>query len=312
MAISLPVKLWMFDMRIGLVGLPPPELPYRLSGILFYLFNYLVPIALGYLYIKTKRNSLLLALTIAVYAMLIGALSVSKSVILIPISAIVAFAWLDRRWVIFSFAIILSGIGVLVATGARTILYTNGLGSFTELGGYGLLSRVFFELSWSSNMLFVYVDIGNRLSGFQDMFLSSQFNADAVGGAWNIFFHIITFGQYVHIDHDAIHIEYLGHSVSYGFYGVAATFNAWMMMAVNKNILMILPFGIYAAFILVIFEKTLKAVSRKYSSTPAIELSSTFLAVIIFFCMPSTIILLFSLALCLVFYLFPAIVLQRK
>lgn len=312
-AISMPFKLWMFNMGIGLVGTTPPELPFRLSGILFYLFNYLTPLAIGYFYIKTKRNSLLMALTISVYAIIIGALSVSKGVVLLPIVPIIAFAWLDRRYTILSTSLVLAGLGVLMIASARSFVHIAGGGAaFTELGVFGTVTASLFELSWSMNMLLVFVDIANRFAGFQDMFLASQFNADAVGGAWNIFINIVTFSQYDLIEHDAIHQEYLGYTIPYGYYGVGATFNTWMMMAVNSNILMILPFVIYAAFILVILEKTLKGLSRKYSSPLSIELASIFFLVVIFFTMPATIILLFALALCLVFYLFPIIVLKRK
>lgn len=313
MAISLPVKLWMFDMGVGLVGAPPPELPYRLSGILFYLFNYLVPFAVAYLYIKTKRNSLLLALTISVYAVLIGALSVSKSVVFIPIASIVAFAWLDRRPGILICGLILSGIGVLIVVGARAIVHVaDGLDSFTELGSLGTLMAVIVDFSWSPKMLLVFVDIASRFEGFQSMYLASQFDADAVGGAWNIFLKVSSFGQWGVVDHDAIHLEYLGYTYPKGFYGVAATFNSWMMMAVNKNNLMMLPFVIYAVTFLVVFEKTLKRVARKYSSPPAIEQSILFFAILWFYTGPANLTCFLFLAVSMIFSVFPVIVVRRK
>ena len=313
MAISLPVKLWMFEVGIGLVGAPPPELPYRLSGILFYLFNYLVPLVVAYLYIKTKRNSLLLALTVSLYAVLIGVLSVSKSVVLIPMASIIAFAWLDKRWGILICGSILSGIGVLVVVGARAIVHVvDGLGSFTELGAWGTLIEVFADFSWSPEMLLVFVDIASRFEGFQSMYLTSQFDSDAAGGAWNIFLKVASFGQWGYVDHDAIHMEYLGYTYAAGFYGVGATFNSWMMMAASKNILMVLPFVIHAGTFLVILEKTLKRVARKYSLQPAIEQSVLFFSVMWFYTAPATLICFMLLAASLVFSFFPVMVVRRK
>ena len=315
LVISLPVKLWMFKMGIGLVGTPPPQLPYRLSGILFYSFNYLVPIVLGGLYIKTKRNSLLLALIVSIYAVLVGIASVSKSVIFLPLAPIIAFAWLDRRWVILTTTSLLTGIGVQAVVIARSIVHIvdgNAMSAFTELGVLGTLQTAFAKVSWSPELLLVIVDIGNRFEGFQSMFLASQFNSDAVGGAWNIFFIVVTFGKWGGVDHDAIHLEYLGYTIPEGLYGVGATITSWMMLAANNNIIVLLSFATHAALTLVILERTLMRASRKYLLQPALAQSLLFFAVMWFYTAPATQIFYVIFVVSIIFSLIPALVVRRR
>ena len=124
-AISLSVKIWMFNMGIGIVGAQPPSLPYRLTGILTYLFGVIIPISIGYLYIKTKRTSLLLALLISGYSLLIGLASASKGAVLMATAPVIAFAWSDRRWAIFGSTFLLAGVGVIYAVASRDIVYVS-------------------------------------------------------------------------------------------------------------------------------------------------------------------------------------------
>jgi hypothetical protein len=277
------------------------------------LFDYLI--ALAYLYIKTKRNSLLLALIVSVYAVMIGLLSLSKSVVFLPIAPIVAFAWMDRRWVILSFSSLLAGLGVTIVVLARSIVYFhdgNTIGVYTELGALGTLSESLARFSWSSDLLMVAVDIANRFEGFQSMFLASQFNVDAVGGGWHMFLHVASFGRWGGFDHDAIHFEYLGYTIPLGLYGVGATFNSYMMMAVNKNILMVLPFATYAAITLIMLERSVMRASRKYRLPPAIAQAGLFFTVMWFYTGPATLLFSVLLAASVIFSLVPALVLRLK
>ena len=266
MAISLPAKFWMFDMGIGIVGVDPPYLPFRLSGILTYLFGMVVPLTIAYLYLRTKRSSLLLVSLISVYALLIGLSSSSKSVVLFATAPIVAFAWLDRRWAIFTVSGIMAGFGVLIAATSRAIVHmSDGLttGAFTDLGTIGTLLKTLLMLEWSPEMLLVFAGIAARIEGFQGLFLASQFNADAVGGAFEIFMHAIN-ANWATLEHDALHLEFLGYIIPMGFYSAGASINSWMLMATNHNLFMVLPFAIYVASTLVILEKLLMRASHKY------------------------------------------------
>lgn len=265
-AISLPIKFWMFSMGIGLVGVEPPSLPYRLSGIMTYLFGMIVPLTIGYFYLRTNRDSLLLVILILLYAVLVGLSSVSKSVILFIAAPIVGFAWIDRRWGIFAIAGLIAGLGVLIAESSRAIVYVqldSSIGAETGLGTLRLLQDVLRKVEWTPENFLVYTGIVARIQGFEKLFLSSQFNAEMVGGPFRIFLKAVS-GYLVPMDHDTLHIEFLGRTTLPGFYDAGTTIIDWMLMSSNNNILMLLPFAIYTAFTLVFLEKLLMIGFRKY------------------------------------------------
>ncbi len=308
-AISLPVKLWMFEMGIGLTGAPSPQLPYRLSGILFYVFNSVIPLCIGYLYLKTHRKSLALALIISVYAVVIGLTAVSKGIVLLTIAPIIAFAWLDRRWAILGVSGFLVAFGVMVAAASREIVHiSDGLttGSFTGLGVLGTLVEVMARLEWSPEMLLIFADIAGRVEGFQGLLLASQFNPDTVGGAWAIFAKSIN-GNWADLGHDAMHLEYLGYTIPMGFYGVAASLNAWMLMAANQNLLMMLPFVLYAALTFVILEKMLMRIAHKYRLPLPLAQAVLFFVTLWFYTGPGTLEFRVLFTLSIVFGLLPAL-----
>jgi len=266
MAISFPVKLWMFDMGIGIIGTQSPQLPYHLSGILYYLFGFVTPMIIGYLYIKSKRKSILLASLISIYALMIGLSSSSKAVLLITIAPVIAFAWIDRQRIILIVSGLMVGFGVLVTSESRKIVHViNGIStsSFTDLGSFGTLFETLSRLELTVEIFWVFSNIAARFQNFQNLLLSARFNSEAIGGPWKLFLKSINH-NWVDLSHDSIHIEYLGYTIPVGFYNVAATMNDWMMMAINKNIFMMVPFALYVAITLVLVEKSIWRVCFKY------------------------------------------------
>lgn len=302
-SVSLPIKFWMFKMGIGIVGITPPKLPYHLSGILFYFFSYFVPLSIGYLYIHTKRKSILLALFILIYALLIGLTSASKGIVLLTTAPIIAFAWFDRRWIILIISCFLAGLGVLIAATCREIIYIydgQNATSFTELGAFKTLIETFLLLDWSPKMLFVFSNIASRIEGFQGLLLASQFSAEMVGGEWKLFFKAMYNGL-VDIDHDAMHLEFIGYTIPLGFYNVSASLNAWVLMTINKNIMMVIPFVIYVTFIIILLEKMLLRTGKKYQISLPILKSLLFFVTIYFLTCPGTNVFIAILAILILF-----------
>jgi hypothetical protein len=288
--ISLPVKLWMYEMAIGIVGVAPPRLPFKLSGLLTYLFGMVIPLVIGYLYIKTGRKSLFLVGLVSVYSLMIGIASASKSVALYSMISIIAFSWIDRRWGIFTFSVLMTGLNVSLAAASREITHvSDGLttGASTALGGIGTILETINQVEWSWELLLIFVGIAGRIEGFQGLWLASQFNTSAVGGSLGMFLNSISHGWSV-LDHDSMHVEYLGYTIPYGFYGVAASLNAWMIMGSNSNLLMLIPFVIYASATLIILEMMLMRVAFKYGIAKPIAQSMLFFSTLWFYTGPGT------------------------
>ena len=90
----------MFQNGISIVGVEPPRLPFKLSGILHYFTKYVVPLTLGYLYYRSPRN-LPTALLLLGYGLLLGLTSVSRSALVLVLLPVLGLAWIDRRKWIF-------------------------------------------------------------------------------------------------------------------------------------------------------------------------------------------------------------------
>ena len=288
--ISLPIKVWMYEMGIGIVGVSPPLLALKLSGILTYVFGMLVPLMIGYLYIKTKRNSMLLVSLISVYSVIIGVSSASKSVALYALVSIIVFSWLDRRWSIFFLSSLMAGFGVTIAAASRELTHlSDGLttGASTTLGAIGTILETINQLEWSWEMLLIFAGIAGRIEGFQGLWLASQFNSSSIGGGLALFLNSVSHGLSL-LDHDLMHLEYLGYTIPYGFYGVVASLNGWMMMASNSNILMLIPFVLYTSVTLIILEKMLMRAAFKYKIPLPITRSILFFSTIWFYTGPGT------------------------
>ena len=108
------ISLQMYNMQIGMIGLKQTELPFHLTGVLFFARRFLFPIVLVWLYVKTKAK-LPATIILIVYALFVGITGTSKSaclLVLIPMAFICfltgkkTLAYLCAFFVIFSYIVI--------------------------------------------------------------------------------------------------------------------------------------------------------------------------------------------------------------
>lgn len=170
------VSVWMFTMHIGMVGLNQTELPYHLTGILFYTRRIVFPIIILVLYLKSK-NKKSLTLLLVLYSFVIGITATSKSIgliVLIPI-AIIHIAQKNIKWASFVF---LSSFVLyyVVGTSRDAIFFFDGDIPYQEL--FGIVSNeVDFEISDIGQLLFnVTNSLCGRLMGIRSVILGYQYD----------------------------------------------------------------------------------------------------------------------------------------
>ena len=66
-AFSIPIQIYMFQNEIGFIGIESKELPFKLNGILFYSTRIIIPLTIGSLYNKSRKEIFLSSL-ILIYA----------------------------------------------------------------------------------------------------------------------------------------------------------------------------------------------------------------------------------------------------
>lgn len=306
--IMIPVNSWMFTMGIGLAGVAPPQLPYKLSGALFYLAKFLIPLILIILYTQSNRKSYFIILVLGVYSIFLGLSTVSRGAALSVLIAPIAFSLIDKRMGLLVISIIFASVSLLLASLARNALFIVESGFSTADLSLGLIGTFFFALRGVDfvNSLLILPSIVGRFEGFQNLFMSSQFNPDAIGGTLEIFLKLIDH-RLIHFDHDAMHLEMRGHTVPYGFYMGLSGFFGSAVSAINTNILYIPLFSLLAVLCLLLQELLIYRITNNYK---IIKIFASLLVVgvsITFLLGPGSIIGNSVLLIILIFGIFPRV-----
>jgi hypothetical protein len=263
----IPLNYWMFQMGIGITGSPPPELPYKLSGILTYLAKVVVPTFVALLYLRTNRRSLLLVGILGGYSIYLGLCTVSRSASIGMVLVPIIFAFLDRRWVLFAAGLLLGLLGIALATTSREIVHVVVAGASiradTSLGFWTILQESASDSSWQKYLLFL-PNIITRLVGFQYLFLGSQVDPTALGGGLAVWLKTVDW-RLVDLGHAAIHQEYLGYSnVPEGFYNVACSIFDYAFWAINGGLIFYPLFAVSLALFLMLPERAICKIACRY------------------------------------------------
>ena len=262
----VPLNSWMFDMGIGLTGAAPPELPYRLSGILAYFARLFIPMLLAFLYLRTRRRSLFIVGILGLYSLFLGVSTVSRSTALMIILPALVFALLDRRWILFGASAIFLTLSLAMASFSREVVFTvvGGVsGSNTSLGVINVLLEVAENLEWNRILSIIPAIVG-RIESFQSLWLASHVDPTSLGGGWSVLTKVVHWGL-IDLGHDAVHLEVLGYTVAEGFYNVSAGVLAYMLWAMGESWFFSVSFALLYALFLMIQERSLQMIANRYA-----------------------------------------------
>lgn len=282
--VMVPLHFWMFSQGISIVGVEPPNLPYRLSGILHYFTKYIIPLVLGYLYLKTERGFFPMLLLLA-YAWILGLSSVSRSALVLVMLPVLALAWLDRRHLL----ILVAGLGTLlgfsIVTLARAIVHIvvgGKSGAVTESGIGAILFEVINDPSsrlMEVDFLFMeFVGVFDRVDGFSNLVMSQYYNPNEVIGVFGFILRMIN-RNLAPFDLDLHHLQWQGNVLPEGFVNGGALLSNAVIVG-NEGLWWVLIGAMVAALTLVILEKSTERLFMRYRAS---ELIGT--GVIIFLCM---------------------------
>jgi len=283
----IALNLWSYSMGLGLTGVQPPKLPYKLSGIIFYFTKYLTPFLLGYLYSQTKRDWPL-ALIFLFYAWIFGLSSVSKGAVLIIMVPVIIFAWIDKRYIVLFFSVVGTLVGVTVAAGARAYVHIvqNGVaGSNTEINVFQLIINVLADPNteiWGLDYIpLILVGITARIEGFGNLVLAQHYDPNAVIGAAGFALRMI-WANLVNFPVDAHHLQWIGRVIPEGFFSGGAILSTIVIMG-NSSLLWIVIGAMITALILVINEKIVNRFVYTYSKMVKFKGAIIFVLTLLFF-----------------------------
>jgi hypothetical protein len=177
------VNWWMFNNSVGLTGINPPELPFKLSGILYYLSRFVFPAALIFLLTKFKPSSADLALLTA-YACFAALTSVSKTTLFLMFTPVLISSFLQRRYVLLAVALLLLAIFYPVVNVARNFVYLSDQGVSVRNLDFSIvqvLVESLFEYT-GEDLMAGPLSIVERIGGGQDVALAAQYDSAQVAG----------------------------------------------------------------------------------------------------------------------------------
>jgi hypothetical protein len=256
-ALAIPLNLAMYNWRIAMVGITPPELPYRLSGILFYLRGYLLPAAILVLFSRSRRGVALTWLVLG-YALLAGITAASRGTFLL--SSLPVLVWNAARLGRLAALAFYVTVGMVIISFAKVALYANPHLSIVELGS-SLSSGA--RLS-GSDLLDMVIVIVQRLGGPQDVVLAWQFPYNTP--IFAIFSYFASVPPPVDIARDVFGLH-LPPEMSFG---VAMSHSGWAFLLWNGSYPRLILFGILTGLVLALLERSTRNVQAHRIADPRI------------------------------------------
>jgi hypothetical protein len=266
--LAVPLNLWMYSQGISIVGVEAPKLPYRVSGILHYFAVFTVPLLLGFLYWKTKRN-LFLAMILLMYAWILGLTTISRFALLIMMLPVLAFAWLDQRRWLLMVAGIGAVVGFAVVSLARNFVHVvagNEVSADTKKSIQTIIVDIFTQpdspFREADFMIRTFVGIFDRIDGFGNLVMSRFYDPNAVLSPLGFLLRMI-WRPFAPLDVDLHHIQWQGDILPFGFYNGGALLSNTIIVG-NASLLWIVASAFVAAFMLVLVEKNAYSVTVRY------------------------------------------------
>jgi hypothetical protein len=220
-ALLIPCNIAMYNYGISIAGITPPNLPFRISGILHYLTKYIIPFGLAYLYWRGKQDNLaLVALTF--YAYILGLTTISRSIPISILAPIILLSLYKKEKIKTAFSMLNMLLIFMITTQIRNDIYTisnNELTILKENSPFENLFNIFRNnnnfISLESLLETVNL-IFNRIEGFQNLVFSISYNAGLVAEPFVFIIRMIWwgFGGYSSDNHN---IEWIGTLLPDGF-----------------------------------------------------------------------------------------------
>ena len=226
----LGIRIIMFNMSIGITGIAPPSLPYKISGLLSYLASIFIPLGILYTFIYSKYlKSRSLAIFILLTIILCGCLSASRSLVFMFGCIFFMLQFKFKRY-FFSFLIIyLTLLGFHLATEMRSLIYqydSDGVYMDPSLFNYIDLYNSAYDFSFSSNL----ISLVNRFSGLENIYNSMLYNVNNVENPFNYVSRLIYINFNISDSFGNHNTEWFGRDIPGGLYDGPTELNSSIVL----------------------------------------------------------------------------------
>lgn len=252
-----PLNIFMYINGIGISTIEPEAKAFKVVGITFYFRNYIAPLIITYLYLKSNRNKGI-TLLILFYAAFIGVLSLSKGNVALTCLPVLLFALLDRKTARLSLSCLYFMMLYGIVAWARQFVFLADVGSFEMIrlvfNGFSIES-----LSESLNLISALGEFASRLYGANVIVLAHKFNLDNnLIEAINFYLcksenlsSIIFSDVFELVEHEGM------------VFGVGMGYLGTMILLANKNLLVLL----ILSFITALYLSVSEIIVKKYTTS---------------------------------------------
>jgi hypothetical protein len=224
--LALPLNLVMYRLRIGMTGIEPRVLPYRLTGLLTYSRMFFVPVTVFALYSTVRRRTLVITTAVLGYAALAGFASLSRFIVLAGIAPVLVFALVDRSVPRFIVAMTAGSLLFVLVSASRDYAFTR------ELPLPSLVATTVRNYPYADfSPLELVGGVANRLWGPQDVVLASQYHVPSRSQA--IFRYFTSQVVVEDLTYEFYGMKFTDQTAGYG---VGLGFIPWMIMLADRDI----------------------------------------------------------------------------
>lgn len=250
------INLWMFNNSIGITGISPPELPYRLSGILYYLSRFIFPLIITLALIRSRATALSLLL-IAGYAIFAAITSVSKTTLVLLFVPLLIYCSLNKRYLLAIFFAALLGASYPLVNEARNFVFLVDSGVSIRNLEYSIHQVIFNTIDniEVDMVLAAPLSILERIGGGQDVALAAQYDNELIGGPFVEFIRLYIF-DFFNVTESAQSLMFDYSFDVAGYSPGDGGFFARMLLVAKDSRLILFLVGIYQGFILAIANST--------------------------------------------------------
>lgn len=258
--LALPLNLVMYRLRIGMTGIEPRVLPYRMTGVLTYARMFLVPFAIFALYAAARRRGLLITTAVLGYAALAGFASLSRFIVLAGIAPVVVFALVDRSVWRFVAAAIAGSLLFVLVSASRDYAFTREM-PLTSLIATSAQNYAYSELSPFE----LVGGVANRLWGPQDVVLAFQYHVPSRSQAV-----LRYFTSRVVVEDLTFEFYGMKFTDQTSGYGVGLGFIPWMILLADRDIVVLGLLALLTACLLNSSEWMVRQVAGRQNALRAV------------------------------------------
>lgn len=255
------INYWMFNNGIGLTGIEPPRLPYKLSGFLYFFSRFFAPFIILYFYSKSSR-SYTITFIILTYALLAGISTVSRTTLTMYWLPVLFFSIVDKKYFLLFFSIFLFFTIFPLIENARNYVYqiNDGVVGMNMNNNLFSIAEEVFKTKDIISLKEAMFGFVGRLGGTQDVVLADQYNNVKFANSYYEFLRV--FFLSTKIDILKVQEELYGFSPPQGFSPGDGAITASVLIISNKNLFILIFVSFFISILIHINEILIFKISK--------------------------------------------------